>query len=62
MFWRRALSVVVLVPLILLIIYWGDWFYLLLVSAAVLMMQIEYCRLAGNFGSKLNPVIPVILT
>ncbi|MDE0636143.1 MAG: phosphatidate cytidylyltransferase [Candidatus Poribacteria bacterium] len=62
MFWRRALSVVVLVPLILLIIYWGDWFYLLLISAAVLMMQIEYCRLAGNFGSKLNPVIPVILT
>jgi phosphatidate cytidylyltransferase len=62
MFWRRALSVVVLVPLIILIIYWGDWFYLLLISAAVLMMQIEYCRLAGNFGSKLNPVIPVILT
>ena len=62
MFWRRALSVFVLVPLILLIIYWGDWVYLLLISAAVLMMQIEYCRLAGNFGSKLNPVVPVILT
>lgn len=62
MFWRRALSVVVLLPLILLMIYWGDWIYLLLISAAVLMMQIEYCRLAGNFGSKLNPVIPAILT
>lgn len=68
MFWRRALSVVVLVPLILLIVYFGDhnpfggWLYLLLVSAAVLMMQVEYCRLAENFGAKLNPVLPVILT
>ncbi|MDE0481447.1 MAG: phosphatidate cytidylyltransferase [Candidatus Poribacteria bacterium] len=68
MFWRRALSVVVLVPLILLIVYFGDQdrfgglFYLLLVSAAVLMMQIEYCRLAENFGAKLNPVLPAILT
>ena len=69
MFWRRVLSVVVLLPLIVLIIYWDDWpwkdkpwLYLLLVSFAVIMMQIEYCRLAGNFGSKLNPVIPVVLT
>ena len=31
MFWRRALSVVVLVPLVLLVIYRGDWLYLLLV-------------------------------
>ncbi len=69
MFWRRALSVVVLLPVIILIIYWDGWpwhdkplLYLLLVSFAVTMMQIEYCRLAGNFGSKLNPVIPVVLT
>ena len=68
MFWRRALSVVVLVPLILLIVYFGDHdrfgrlLYLLLVSAAVLMMQVEYCRLAENFGAKLNPVLPAILT
>lgn len=68
MFWRRVLSVVVLVPLILLIVYFGDQdrfgglLYLLLVSAAVLMMQVEYCRLAENFGAKLNPVLPAILT
>ena len=69
MFWRRALSVVVLLPLIVLIIYWDGWpwegkpfSYLLLVSFAVIMMQIEYCRLATNFGSKLNPIIPVVLT
>ena len=62
MFWRRTLSVVVLVPLILLLIYLGSWFYLLLITAAVLMMQVEYCRLAGNFGGKLNPIIPTILT
>ena len=62
MFWRRALSVVVLVPLVLLVIYQGDWLYLLLVLVAMLMMQVEYCRLAQHFTEKLNPVIPALLT
>ena len=62
MFWRRALSVVVLVPLVLLVIYRGDWLYLLLVLVAVLMMQVEYCRLAQHFTEKLNPVMPALLT
>ena len=62
MFWRRALSVVVLVPLVFLIIYWGDWLYLLLVLIAMLMMQVEYCRLAQHFTEKFNPVMSVFLT
>lgn len=62
MFWRRALSVVVLVPLVILVIYWGDWLYLLLVLIAMLMMQVEYCRLAQHFTEKLNPVMTVFLT
>ena len=62
MFWRRALSVVVLAPLVLLIIYMGDWLYLILVSVAVVMMQVEYCRLAQHFTEKLNPVMPALLT
>ena len=53
---------VVLVPLVLLIVYRGDWLYLLLVSVAVVMMQVEYCRLAQHFTEKLNPVIPTLLT
>ncbi len=71
-FWRRTLSVIMLVPLVLLIIYFGDWLYLLLVSVVVLMMQIEYCRLArhfsGHFNARLeaapymNPVVPGLLT
>ena len=62
MFWRRALSVVVLAPLVILIVYMGDWFYLMLVSVAVVMMQVEYCRLAQHFTEKLNPVMPALLT
>ena len=62
MFWRRALSVVVLAPLVLLIIYRGDWLYLILVSVAVVMMQVEYCRLAQHFTEKLNPVMPALLS
>ena len=62
MFWRRALSVVVLMPLVLLIIYWGDWLYLLVVLAAMSVMQVEYCRIAQHFTEKLNPVMPALLT
>ena len=62
MFWRRALSVVVLLPLVLLIVYQGGWLYLLLISTAVLMMQVEYCRLAQHFSEKLNVVMPTLLT
>ena len=62
MFWRRALSVVVLMPLILLIIYWGDWLYLLVVLVAMSMMQVEYCRIAQHFTEKINPVMPALLT
>ena len=56
------MSVVVLAPLVLLIVYWGDWLYLLLVSVAVVMMQVEYCRLVQHFTEKMNPVIPALLT
>lgn len=62
MFWRRALSVVVLAPLVLLIVYWGSWLYLLLISLVVLAMQVEYCRLAQHLSGKLNPVMPALLT
>lgn len=62
MFWRRALSVVILGPLVLLLIYFGGLLYLLLIFAAVLMMQVEYCRLAEHFSEKLNPVLPAVLT
>ena len=62
MFWQRALSVLVLVPLVLLIIYFGSLLFLLLISVTVLMMQIEYCRLTQHLSQKLNPVIPAILT
>lgn len=62
MFWRRTLSVVLLMPLVLLIIYLGSWLFLILVTAAVLMMQVEYCRLAHQLTEKINPVTPVILT
>lgn len=62
MFWRRALSAVVLAPLVLLIIYFGSLFFLLLISVAVIMMQVEYCRLTQHLSQKLNPISPSILT
>lgn len=62
MFWRRALTVLLFVPLIILIIHLGGPLYLILVSLAVLMMQVEYCRLMQHLGEKLNPVMPIFIS
>ncbi len=62
MFWRRVLSAVVLAPLVLLIIHFGGRFFLFLTSVAVIMMQVEYCRLTQHLSQKLNPISPSILT
>ncbi len=62
MFWRRTLSVVILIPFVLLAIYFGRWLFLILISAAVLMMQVEYCKLSQHFSQKLNPIVPAALT
>lgn len=62
MFWRRALTVLLFVPLIILIIHLGGPLYLFLVSLAVLMMQVEYCRLMQHLGEKLNPVMPIFIS
>ena len=62
MFWRRVLSIFALAPLVFLIVYQGGWFHVILISAAALIMQIEYCKLVQHVRGKLNPVMPVLLT
>ena len=45
MFWTRALSIIVLIPLVILIVLWGTFLYSVLVFGAVVLMLIEFCRL-----------------
>lgn len=52
MFWKRLLSAVVLIPVIILIIYWGSPFYPILVFAVVGVMLAEFGQLARSIGSK----------
>ncbi len=45
MFWTRALSIIVLIPLVILIVRWGTFLYSVLIFGAVILMLIEFCRL-----------------
>ncbi len=51
MFWKRLLSAIVLIPLIVLIVHRGSLFYSAPVFCVVLVMLIEFGRLARSIGS-----------
>ena len=52
MFWKRLLSAVVVIPVLILIIYWGSPFYPILVFAVVVVMLVEFGQLARSIGSR----------
>ena len=51
MFWKRLLSAVVLIPVLVLIIDRGSYFYSLLVLGVVSVMLAEFGQLARSIGS-----------
>jgi len=52
MFWKRALSFIVLTPITVLIIYWGTFLYSILIFCVVLLMLVEFSQLSRSIGSK----------
>jgi phosphatidate cytidylyltransferase len=52
MFWKRVLSAIVLIPVLILIIYFGSPFYPILVFCVVIAMLAEFGQLARIIGSK----------
>lgn len=52
MFWKRLLSAIVLIPVLILIIYWGSLFYPILIFVVVAVMLAEFSKLARSIGSK----------
>jgi len=51
MFWKRALSSIVLIPVIILIIHWGTFLYSILIFCVVLLMLVEFSQLSRSIGS-----------
>ncbi len=52
MFWKRLLSAIVLIPVLILVIYWDSLFYPILVFAVVVVMLAEFGQLTRSIGSK----------
>ena len=60
MFWKRALSAVVLIPALILIIYSNTLFYSILIICAVALMLIEFSRLSQLLKGKSRPTTLLI--
>ena len=58
-FWKRLISSVVLLPLVLFFIQWGSYFYFSLVAGVTALMLIEFCQMSQLIGSKRGRVIVV---
>ena len=56
MFWKRILSAIVLIPVLILIIYRGSPFYPVLVCFVVAVMLVEFDQLTRSIGSKSHKV------
>ncbi|MDE0299304.1 MAG: phosphatidate cytidylyltransferase [Candidatus Poribacteria bacterium] len=52
MLWKRLLSAIVVIPVLILIIHWGSSFYPVLLGVVVAIMLVEFHELARAIGSK----------
>jgi phosphatidate cytidylyltransferase len=60
MFWKRALSSVILIPIIISIVQWGTLLYSALVVGVAFLMLVEFCQLARLIGSAGLRIIVVL--
>ena len=60
MFWKRALSSVILIPIIISIVQWGTPLYSALVVGVAFLMLVEFCQLARLIGSTGISIVVVL--
>ena len=58
-FWKRVISSVVLIPLVIFLIQWGSYLYFSLIACVTGLMLIEFCQLSRAIGSRSGRIIVV---
>ncbi len=59
-FWKRIISSVVLIPLIIFLIQWGSYLYFSLIACVTGLMLIEFCQLSRAMGARSSRIVVVL--
>ncbi len=60
MFWKRAISAIILAPLIILLVWWGGYPYSATIVIATSLMLIEFWGLSRSIGAKAGRIFIVV--
>ena len=60
MFWKRVISAVILIPVIIFLVWWGGYPYSALIVLATILMLIEFWGLSQSIGGKSGRIFTVV--
>ena len=60
MFWKRAISAIILIPVIIFLVWWGGYPYAALIVLVTGLMLIEFWELSRSIGVKAGQIFTVV--
>lgn len=60
MFWKRAISAIILIPVIILLVWWGGYPYSASIVLVTSLMLIEFWGLSRSIGAKAGRIFTVV--
>jgi phosphatidate cytidylyltransferase len=60
MFWKRAISAIILIPIVVFLVWRGEAFYSTLIVAVTVLMLIEFCQLTQSIGAKGSRILVIV--
>lgn len=60
MFWKRAISAIILIPVIIFLVWWGGYPYAALIVLVTGLMLIEFWELSRSIGVKAGRIFTVV--
>jgi phosphatidate cytidylyltransferase len=60
MFWKRVLSAIILIPVIIFLVWWGRYPYSASIVLVTSLMLIEFWQLSQSIGAKASRILTVV--
>ena len=60
MFWKRTISAVILIPVVIFLVWWNGYLYSALIALVTVLMLIEYCQLSQSIGARGSRILIVV--
>jgi phosphatidate cytidylyltransferase len=60
MFWKRAISTIILIPVIIFLVWRGEHLYSALIVLVTVVMLIEFCQLSQSIRAKGSQILTIV--